>query len=216
MGRTSPRQWPRSGNHFGCDDFNVSYRKRSWAVQVPATSVPYSPAGMDESTSTRSAPPGEPAPIRWYSRPALDQYLTDARAERAGLQETIADASERLARANSAIGLHQTMMEMLLESQRDVREIRRAAEAESAQVIAEAERVAEQILRRVATQGNGNHSQSGSGVIDPIRCSPAVPPPSNGRSVHLDGRNGGPDDEFFSYLRGALTEDEPLGPSSHG
>jgi len=153
-----------------------------------------------DTTSNGTAVPGAPAAIRWYSRSALDEYLVGAEAERIRLEAAIAEANERFARASAALGLHQTMMEMLLESQRDVREIRRRADAESARTIADAERAAEQILGR-----------DGPARVEPA---PTVPEPGlpPAPSLRFDARAAEADDAFFTYLRGALDGDEPLGP----
>src|SRR5262249_11128645 len=85
------------------------------AMDASERSVPDTP--LDDVTST----PVKPPPIKWYSRSALEESRTTAASERARFEETIADAHARLARARAAVGLHQTMMDMLLGSQREIR-----------------------------------------------------------------------------------------------
>lgn len=148
------------------------------------------------------APQADPVgipPIRWYSRAALDEFLSAAEREQTRLEATIAEAQVRLARANSAVGLHQTMIEMILEAQREVAEIRSAAEVRSGEIIAAGELEADVILRsRPMTVGNGSSAHGSPRVASaPLSAEPS---------------SMGTDDEFFSYLRHELDKDEPLGP----
>jgi len=77
-----------------------------------------------------------PAAARWYSRAAFDEFNVAADAERARLEALIADASARLARADAAVGLNRTMAEMIVDSQRELQEIRRRAERTAAEILA--------------------------------------------------------------------------------
>jgi hypothetical protein len=157
-----------------------------------------------------AASPGIP-PIRWYSRSALDEFLAAAEREQARLEATIAGARQRLARANSAVGLHQTMIEMMLEVQREVAEIRRAAETQSGQIIASGELEADAILRGATTRSNGQAKAAGGGgaatvTVDAPPVVAPVGPVDSGVRPQTD------DEAFFSYLRSELDKDEPLGP----
>lgn len=146
---------------------------------------------------------GRVAPITWYSRRALDQYLAEAATERARLQASIDDANGRRARASAAVGLHQTMLEMLLESQREIADIRRAAEIEAARVMAEGDREADALFGAHRVAGE---RVAGNGSASPVAVATAVAPSSAEAIPPAD-------DEFFSYLKDALTGDEPLGPA---
>lgn len=149
-------------------------------------------------------------PIRWYSRTALDEFLAAAEKEQARLEATIADAQMRLARANSAVGLHQTMVEMILEVQREVAEIRRAAELASAEIIAAGELEAQAVLRGAA------EAQPRRTVADgAVTADGRVPVGGNHPSIVGVGTATAPGDDdeaFFSYLKHELDKDEPLGP----
>src|SRR5215510_10740598 len=97
---------------------------------------------MDVSSGDASPPP-----IKWYARSALNDFLAGAAAERSRLELTLADANTRLASANAAIGLHQTMLDLLLDAQRDILGLRRAAEAEAMEIMVRGDAEAELILR---------------------------------------------------------------------
>jgi len=162
---------------------------------------------MDPTPSTGPSTADAPVTIRWYSRAAIDEYLAGAESERVRLQAQIADAGERLARASAALGLHQTMMEMLLESQRDIREIRQNAEAASARIIADAEREAATILRDAPRLPGGPTAPVGPDPV--VRAETSAAAHSEAVPVASAG-----DDEFFTYLRGALDEGGPLGSTA--
>jgi len=171
------------------------------AMDASERSVPDTPLG--DVTST----PVKPTPIKWYSRSALDEFRTTAASERARFEETIADAHARLARARAAVGLHQTMMDMLLGSQREIREIRRAAEVEAAAIIQRGEDEADAILRTAgsaqARGESGDDSPAHAATAD-NRLTPLVEPQGNG---HSDAQ----DDDFFTYLKGTLGKDDRFG-----
>ena len=168
-----------------------------------------------------SAPAAPPSgngtkPIRWYSRAALDGFLDSATQERARLETVIADANARLARANSAVGLHQTMLEMLLESQREIRAIRQNAEAEAAEIIARGDAEAEAALRVApARSTNGAGSANGSGSTNGSGSPNGAAPSASERPADPSGVPGvdSPEDaDFFAYLKGALDGRDERGP----
>jgi len=138
----------------------------------------------------------EPAPAAWYARSVVDEYLQNAEAERTRLHAVIATARERLAHADAATGLQQTMARMLADALRDVRDIRGAAEHESARLIAEA--------------------QDGPGVgVHRSPTSPATEPaaePASATPVASNGHAATTEDDFFGSLRHTLNGDVPWGP----
>lgn len=152
---------------------------------------------------------GVPA-IRWYSRAALDEFLAAADKEQTRLESTIADAQMRLARANSAVGLHQTMVEMILEAQREVAEIRRAAEVKSAEIITAGELEAQAVLRGATEASPRPTPPSAEVAVDgPVPVDGNHPVAAD---VTTQAAAADDDEAFFSYLKHELDKDEPLGP----
>jgi hypothetical protein len=170
------------------------------------------------------------AAIHGYSRAEVDDFLEAAAVERARLEVEIADARARAGRARSAIGMHRVMVSMLLETQRELTELRLDAEARAEQIVAEAEREANEMLAASGASG-WTHDE-------PFTLDPQAPITSmidlvgvaeqdggvlqangveqNGRASHpsVDPSAGAePEpDEYFDFLRGALADDSPLGP----
>jgi hypothetical protein len=138
--------------------------------------------GEFPSSDGLRAPGGSDAP-QWYSRAAVDEFLAAADAERQRLEAAIADAQARLARATSAAGLQQTVVEMMLDAQREVADIRRAAEVASAGILAP-----------ISPPG-------------PRPVPPSFVDPLGGRP-----RADRDDVAFFEYLKDELDRDEPMGP----
>lgn len=177
---------------------------------------------MEEARNDVAAVANGPAPaqspVRWYSRAALDRFLDEAATERARLNETIADANARLVRANAAIGLHQMMMEMLLETQRDVRDIRRRAEASAAEIMAAGDRDVADVFGPAGPAGSNSGSSSAHAVPSGNGASAPEPAPRAAMFEDLEPApeppvgSGRDDQKFFDYLRSALSDDEPLGP----
>jgi hypothetical protein len=175
--------------------------------------------GEVPSSDGLRAPGGSDAP-QWYSRAAVDEFLAAADAERQRLEAAIADAQARLARATSAAGLQQTVVEMMLDAQREVADIRRAAEVASAGILAPISPPGPAGASTVPTAETAPASSpapsevasvpSPSGVSGDVRPRP-VPPsfvdPLGGRP-----RADRDDVAFFEYLKDELDRDEPMGP----
>jgi hypothetical protein len=142
--------------------------------------------------------PHLPQPIHGYPRADVDEFLRSAAAERIRLEAEIADANARIAHARSAVGTHRVMVAMLLETQRQLSEMRRDAEVQAERIIAEAEIEAQAIERGPGSPNGGSASTPGFAepTIDLTRSAPSSEEP----------------DEFFEFLRGALADDQPLGP----
>jgi hypothetical protein len=157
----------------------------------------------------------EHTPTLGYDRAAVDAFLTAAGEERQKLEDEIKQSNLRLARARTALGTHRVMVAMLLETQRELSTIRRDAERQAAEIIATAEREV-----REASGANLGASNPGPAAesID-LRAS-TMPPMVAPSAPTMTGTPTGDDlfapaphdDEFFEYLRGALSDDEPLGP----
>jgi hypothetical protein len=158
-------------------------------------------------------------PTLGYDRAAVEDFLRAAAEERVKLRQQIDSANLRLARARTALGTHRVMVAMLLETQRELSTMRRDAELQAAEIIGAAEREA-----RVREESG----RAGPGPID-LRDSPfAAPAPAtlNGERAsassyetvnpYAPGATTDPtaDSEFFEFLRGALDDEEPLGPRS--
>jgi cell division septum initiation protein DivIVA len=140
-------------------------------------------------------------PIRWYARPAVDQFVATAAAERARLVAAIEDARRRVAGATATVGMHETMVSMLRDSQRELSALRRGAEEHAAAIMAEADAEATLILGHARPTARPDEH---SGSDDEPREHPT-------ESV-VDLVDDAPRDEFLEFLRGALFDDEPLGP----
>lgn len=148
-----------------------------------------------------------------YPRTTVDDFLMAAAAERARLDDELEQATARADRAHAQIGVYRVMMRMLLDAQRDVGEIRARAEERAAEIIASAERDAQNL---VARERNERTTSTPARIdlveVEDLGVPTALPTPppasvmSNG--FHEDARS----DEFFDFLRGALADDQPLGP----
>lgn len=152
---------------------------------------------------------GPAAPIQWYARSAVDDFVDKAATRRAELEAAIAAANERTERARAALGLYRMMAAMLLETQRELQEMRQAAEAEAAEIIRAA----------------GHDSSGSSKVESQVTMIPHAPPaevldlgaPAAAAAATNGAPRNGTDDgtenaEFFDFLRGSLTDPETLGP----
>ncbi|NBP52300.1 MAG: hypothetical protein EBU70_14180 [Actinobacteria bacterium] len=155
--------------------------------------------------------PGVPSSPQWYSRAAVDEFLAAADAERRRLEATIADARARLARATSAAGLQQTVVEMMLDAQREVADIRRAAELASAGILAPIPQ---------SVQPAASSASIASSYVDSVPSVAGLSTDGGGRTAppsFVDPLGGRPrtdrdDVAFFEYLRDELHRDGPLGP----
>jgi hypothetical protein len=154
------------------------------------------------------------SPVRGYPRPAVDEFVASAAHEQAALETAIADAQERTRRARAAIGTHRVMVAMLLEAQRHLDEIRAAAETEATDIIARAEREAEAIIsaaRPPILDLSGAESRERA-VSQPITSSTSSMSDPWSPGFAAPSEPGAESSEYFDFLRGALVDDEPLGP----
>jgi hypothetical protein len=161
---------------------------------------------------------GEPATFG-YDRAAVEDFLRAAAEERERLQREIDSSNMRLARARTALGTHRVMVAMLLETQRELSTMRRDAEREAADIIGAAEREAR-------ARENSSEPTSSAPPID-LRATSFAPPESVSSSAEdvwsstspsyagrepLSSGGVGEDTDYFEFLRGALHDEEPLGP----
>jgi cell division septum initiation protein DivIVA len=159
--------------------------------------------------------------IHGYSRAEVDEFLAAAAVERERLERDIADARERVSRARSALGMHRVMVAMMLETQRELGELRLHAERRAAEIVAEAEREAE------AEAAALRHFDATTTEPPPA---PAAPVIDLDTAEHVDswaswsapsmeatpgsGSAARQGEDYFDFLRGALADDSPLGPIS--
>jgi cell division septum initiation protein DivIVA len=143
--------------------------------------------------------------VRGYSRAAVDGFLAALDEERARVLQRIAESTERLERARGATGMQRAMLAMLLDTQ-DVAERRRAAEEEAARILADADAEAEAILA-------GALAPADTTVLDLVSAE-RTPDPAPERALAvapLAATTAAADDAYFAFLRGALTDEAPLG-----
>jgi hypothetical protein len=131
-----------------------------------------------------------------YSRAELDDYLSSVAQERARLEATITEHEERTRAARAALGTHRVMVAMILQSQREIDEIRARAEAEAAVIMASSSTPPARVLDITRLEQ----------VEPPVAPRPAAPPSP---MLRPDGDDSA---EYFDFLRGALVDDAPLGP----
>jgi cell division septum initiation protein DivIVA len=135
---------------------------------------------------------GTAAPIQWYARSAVDDFLAQAAVRRTELEAAIAAANERAERARAALGLYRMMAAMLLETQRELQEMRRDAEAQAAEIVRGAEQTDDVVIDLAGSTPSGAMATNG-----------------DGRAVGDDGAENA---KFFDFLRGSLTDPETLDP----
>jgi hypothetical protein len=167
--------------------------------------------------------------VHGYSRAEVDEFLQAAAAERSRLESEIADARSRIGRARSAIGMHRVMVAMLLETQRELTEMRARADAEAEAILAQAERDAAMILAGSAAAAPGAIASAPTAVANsastPIMSTPGPAPvheidlggadrASAGAAPGAPGEGEAGGDEYFDFLRGALADESPLGPGT--
>jgi hypothetical protein len=129
-----------------------------------------------------------------------------ADAERARLEAVIDDARARARRALALNSLQHVMVDMLLETQRELGALRAAAEQEAAEILGEAEQQALAILR---------DARRDAGLTNEPTTHDAAcfhPTPSSLPPIGASMMNEVQDDRYLSYLRGALADERPLGP----
>jgi hypothetical protein len=148
--------------------------------------------------------------IQGYSRADVDQFLTAAAEERLRLETEVEELEGRISRARSAIGMHRVMVAMLLETQREITEIRDSASAEAERIVREAE-------RQVTALRSAPTEDSIDLVGDsPMPHMPAAPVANAGvptrPTVGVTAEGSAQGDQYMEFLRGALSDDSPLGP----
>ena len=158
-----------------------------------------------------------------YTREALGAFLAEADAERERLLAVIDDARGRARRALALDRLQQTMVEMLVETQRELFELQAQAERDAAEVLGAAEQEALEIVRETR-QIAGASSDPGAPGAPEAHAATELHAADDGGSHHSGANNSsytttaasifGPseDDRYFAYLREALVDDQPLGP----
>lgn len=166
-------------------------------------------------------------PIHGYSRADVDDFLAAVAQERARLEAEIADANRRTSQARNAIGMHRVMTAMVLEAHRELSELRRAATLEAEQIVAQADIDAQRLLQeaRVAAIGADAPPSTPLDVfaapsnVEMIDLTANVGPgepsqmkPPTFRMGAFDDAETAQSDDYFDFLRGALADDEPLGP----
>lgn len=156
-------------------------------------------------------------PMQGYSRAEVDEFLAAASAERVRLESEIDDLQGRISRARSAIGMHRVMVAMLIDAQRELTDIREAAAAEAERIVRQAEGEVAAIPPAPVAPHDAPLSttiardESIDLVTGPLATASSPSPASNG-SLSITGVTAG-DDDYMEFLRGALSDDSPLGPS---
>jgi hypothetical protein len=160
--------------------------------------------------------------VHGYPRAEVEAFLAAASAERVRLEAEIADAESRTARARSAVGSHRVMVAMLLDAQQELSEMRRGAELEAERILADAEREAQEIERAAArgysvadamrevSSGFEVPGAATTSVDAPVAVATAASPVA-GPLIDLSAVSDS-GDGYFDFLRGALTDERPLGP----
>jgi cell division septum initiation protein DivIVA len=136
--------------------------------------------------------------IHGYSRAEVDEFLAAAGTERARLERDIADARARISRARSALGMHRVMVAMLLDAQRELSDLRQDAERRAEEIVAQAHADSAETPHVIDLAASDSNDQWMS-TNNPIGAS-------------ADALEAGED--YFDFLRGALADDTPLGPSA--
>jgi hypothetical protein len=153
--------------------------------------------------------------IHGYSRAEVDEFLAAAAIERERLEREIADARARISRARSALGMHRVMVAMMLETQRELSELRMSAERRAAEIVADAEREQARLGSRPSSVADPS-SVATPAMIDLERAEHVdswatfgAPTPDAPTGASTASQHG---EDYFDFLRGALADDSPLGP----
>jgi regulator of protease activity HflC (stomatin/prohibitin superfamily) len=119
--------------------------------------------------------------------------------------------------------MHRVMVAMLLETQRELTELRARADADADAILAQAERDSAMIL--AGTTPTPGPSAVAASDAKPIAAVPASlpeidlggadPAPANGSTaIDESAAQEAGGDEYFDFLRGALADESPLGPGT--
>lgn len=186
-----------------------------------------------EAASSSLPPSDDAAPpsIHWYARSAVEQFLSEVDAECTRLRATIVVANERAARARSTIGFNQTMVDMLLDAQREVREIRSQAESVAAEIRATTDQeMGLPAVMPMAVRGPASveihpplgHPQTlaawetadGAPSLD-VDPGPGAPTTNGQREPATRHPSEDPagEDDYFRSLKNAIDDEDPFGPS---
>jgi hypothetical protein len=158
----------------------------------------------------------------------VDEFIRASEAEKQRLAAAIADDEDRSRRARAAIGMHNMMVSMLIETQRELEELRRDAERSAAEIISAASDPGQVVpgsfdmsppLRpQMAVRPPGSYNidlvaEARADRVDGSACaSPLGPADTRGGDASGDLGTGAESNDYFAFLRGALTDEEPLGP----
>jgi hypothetical protein len=166
--------------------------------------------------------PDEPS-VHGYTRAAVAEFSAAAEQECRRLEAELAGAERRTARARASIGAHRVMVAMLFATQQQLDEMRAAAEAEATRVLGEAEEEAEAILSGfdlavIDLSSIEGEAPACSSRLSSANDNAALRPrwglginPIDARSATSENTSAG-SDAYFEFLRGALEDDQPLGP----
>jgi hypothetical protein len=167
-------------------------------------------------------------PMYAYPRATVDEFVRASEVEKQRLRTSIEEDEHRARRARAAIGMHHMMVSMLIETQRDLEELRRDAERVAAQIIA----TASEGTRSPWPAPSGGSAPSpgmpdgrgspmsidlvAEGNLDerrePVRSPFDVAPDGLAPNGHHTDDSDDASNEYFAFLREALDDDEPLGP----
>jgi hypothetical protein len=165
-----------------------------------------------EVSGVTNTPSESSTAIQGYSRAEVDEFLSAATSERERLEREIADARGRIARARAALGMHRVMVAMMLETQRELGELRQNAERRAAEIVAAAERERSQI--GASTAPLASPEPAPIRMIDLDAVDQSVSWADVGGAAPVSGNGSDSGDEYFDFLRGALADESPLGPIS--
>ena len=151
--------------------------------------------------------------VQGYSREAVDEFLVAADAERARLQQEIAEVNTRLEQVQVALGSQRAMIGMLTSAGRELQELRQRTELEAASRYFDSSRTPAAASAPTTRALDDHHHATAApdapeapSVISLVEPRAGVPAPAVASPTATD------DEEYFGFLRGALLDDEPLGP----
>jgi hypothetical protein len=168
-------------------------------------------------------------PMYAYPRATVDEFIRASELEKQRLAAAIEDDEHRARRARAAIGMHHMMVSMLIETQRELEELRREAERIASDIIAAASDGRALGRDMSGAGGRGTTAAGRGGGVPPsidllaesrldaatgLLAPPDEPGPAASASAVplVDDEADAESNEYFAFLREALTDDEPLGP----
>jgi hypothetical protein len=166
-------------------------------------------------------------PMYAYPRATVDEFIRASEAEKQRLTAAIEQDEHRASRARASIGMHHMMVSMLIETQRELDQMRRDAERLATEIIS----AASNRRRDAHPDENAPAGRSSGRLGEPsaplsidlvaedeaglVASSRVLHPDSAFDALNLPRSTEGVDPEtsqYFAFLREALTDDEPLGP----